>query len=194
MQSAYGSGGEDANRVLVRSSVPPAPLSQTASQALEKSRGCLSCHVETDAKTMHESPAVQLGCVDCHGGDATQGLASISVLPGTPNYMAVLKKAHPLPHFKDVWDFPSSANPKQSFTLLNKENPEYVRFINPSDYRVAREACGACHLPIIEAAERSLMATSAMFWAAAAYNNGILPYKASDIWERRIRRMDSLQN
>ena len=93
MQSAYGSGGEDANRVLVRSSVPPAPLSQTASQALEKSRGCLSCHVETDAKTMHESPAVQLGCVDCHGGDATQGLASVSVLPGTPNYMAVLKKA-----------------------------------------------------------------------------------------------------
>jgi len=177
MQSAYGSGGEDANRVLVRSSVPPAPLSQTASQALEKSRGCLSCHVETDAKTMHESPAVQLGCVDCHGGDATQGLASVSVLPGTPNYMAVLKKAHPQPHFKDVWDFPSSANPKQSFTLLNKENPEYVRFINPSDYRVAREACGACHLPIIEAAERSLMATSAMFWAAAAYNNGILPYK-----------------
>ena len=67
--------------------------------------------------------------------------------------------------------------PKQSYTLLNREAPEFVRFVNPSDYRVAREACGACHMELIEAAERSLMATGAMFWAAAAYNNGILPFK-----------------
>jgi hypothetical protein len=42
---------------------------------------------------------------------------------------------------------------------------------------VARDACGACHLPIIQAQERSLMATSAMLWGGASYNNGILPYK-----------------
>jgi hypothetical protein len=49
--------------------------------------------------------------------------------------------------------------------------------MNPGDYRVAREACGACHLPIIEAAERSMMATGVMLWGGAAYNNGILPFK-----------------
>ncbi len=32
--------------------------------------------------------------------------------------------------------------------------------MNPGDYRVAREACGACHLPMIQAAERSLMSTT----------------------------------
>jgi hypothetical protein len=42
---------------------------------------------------------------------------------------------------------------------------------------VAREACGACHIEIIEAAERSLMSTGAMLWGGAAYNNGIVPFK-----------------
>ena len=52
-----------------------------------------------------------------------------------------------------------------------------MRFVNPSDYRVAERACGACHLDLIEAAQRSLMATSAMLWGGASYNNGILPFK-----------------
>jgi hypothetical protein len=58
-----------------------------------------------------------------------------------------------------------------------------VRFTNPSDYRVVEEACGACHEGIIHAARRSLMATAAMFWGAAAYNNGILPFKQSILGE-----------
>ena len=61
--------------------------------------------------------------------------------------------------------------------MLNREAPEFVRFVNPSDYRVAREACGACHLPTIEAGERSLMASGAMLWGGASYNNGIVPLK-----------------
>ncbi|MCX7676180.1 MAG: cytochrome c3 family protein, partial [Alteraurantiacibacter sp.] len=85
--------------------------------------------------------------------------------------------AHVLPTLPESWHFPSSANPERSYSLLNREAPEYVRFVNPSDYRVAREACGACHLPIIEAAERSLMASGAMLWGGASYNNGILPFK-----------------
>ncbi|MBT8115888.1 MAG: hypothetical protein KJP04_10915, partial [Arenicella sp.] len=76
-----------------------------------------------------------------------------------------------------TWHYPSSANPPHAYALLNKESPEYVRFVNPGDYRVAEEACGACHLPIIKAAKRSLMSTSAMLWGGAAYNNGILPFK-----------------
>ncbi len=87
------------------------------------------------------------------------------------------RQAHVLPRFPKAWNFPSSANPERSYTLLNREAPEFVRFVNPGDYRVAREACGACHLAIIQATERSLMATSAMLWGGASYNNGILPYK-----------------
>mgnify|MGYP001810296228 CR=1 FL=1 len=51
-------------------SAPPAPSFQTKDQADAKSHGCLTCHTDSDAKTMHVSSAVVLGCTDCHGGDA----------------------------------------------------------------------------------------------------------------------------
>ena len=33
-----------------------------------QSKGCISCHLQTDAPSMHKNPAVQIGCADCHGG------------------------------------------------------------------------------------------------------------------------------
>ncbi len=159
-----------------RVTAPPAPARQTVADMMAKSDGCLSCHVRTDQPTMHETPAVNLGCVDCHGGDVTV-TGDSSLAHDDPLYVAAREKAHVLPRFPESWHYPASANPKQSYALLNNESPEFVRFVNPSDLRVAREACGACHLDIIEAGERSLMATGAMLWGGAAYNNGILPYK-----------------
>jgi len=88
-----------------------------------------------------------------------------------------MEAAHVLPRYPASWHYPSSANPARTYTLLNRESPEFVRFINPSDYRVAHQACGACHAEIIAKAIRSLHATGAMFWGGAAYNNGVLPNK-----------------
>ncbi len=99
------------------------------------------------------------------------------------DYLEAMSKAHVLPRYPLAWKTPASANPEDSYTLLNRESPAFVRFINPSDYRVAREACGACHLPVIQAAERSLMATGAMLFNGAAYNNGILPFKRGVLGE-----------
>ncbi len=155
---------------------PSAPAKQTVEQAEAKSAGCYSCHLKTDAPTMHVSPAVRLGCTDCHGGDAAvRGNADLA--HDDPAYVGARDRAHILPRFPYSWNYPSSANPQRSYTLLNKEAPEFIRFVNPGDYRVARESCGACHMPTIEAAERSLMATGAMLWGGAAYNNGIVPFK-----------------
>jgi hypothetical protein len=155
---------------------PSAAQGETPTEADAKSAGCKSCHTTTDAMTMHETPAVVLGCADCHGGDA-----HVTAPPGLKKtdaeYAAIRDRAHVLPRYPQAWNFPSSAKPKGSYTLLNKESPEFVRFVNPSDLRVARQACGACHLQIVQAAERSLMATGAMFFGGASYNNGILPYK-----------------
>jgi hypothetical protein len=159
---------------LVRAAA--APRTQDWDQADAKSTGCVSCHTASDAKTMHKSPAVVLGCTDCHGGNASVVATDISD-HNAPSYVAARDRAHVLPKYPAAWHWPSSANPKRSYTLLNKEAPEYVKFVNPSDYRVAREACGACHMEVIEAAERSIMATGAMLWGAAAYNNGIAPFK-----------------
>lgn len=155
---------------------PPAPAQQSVADVDAKSAGCYSCHVKTDAPTMHVSPAVRLGCTDCHGGNASV-MGNPDLPHGDPMYVAARERAHVLPKYPESWHYPSSANPKRTYTLLNREAPEFVRFVNPGDYRVARESCGACHMPVIEAAERSLMGTAAMFMGGAAYNNGIVPYK-----------------
>jgi hypothetical protein len=176
----FASEGEkpvERDYALVRA--PAAPAQQTLAQVDAKSGGCLSCHVKTDAPTMHVSPAIQLGCTDCHGGDATSAAAR-----GRPELgyeaafnQAAMAKAHVLPRYPQSWHYPSSANAKRSYTTMNKESAEFVRFMNPGDYRAAREACGSCHMPVVEAAERSLMASGAMLWGGAAYNNGIVPFK-----------------
>ena len=155
---------------------PPAPMTQSAEQAEAKSAGCKSCHTASDASTMHKSAAVVLGCTDCHGGDAKITAAS-GLSKNDASYARLRDEAHVLPRYPKAWNFPHSAHPIRSYNLLNREAMEFVRFVNPSDYRVARHSCGACHMSQIEANERSLMATGAMFLGGASYNNGILPYK-----------------
>ncbi|MGQ0659482.1 hypothetical protein [Sphingosinicella sp.] len=162
---------------LVRAA--PAPRTQDWGEAEQKSAGCQTCHTQSDAHTMHRSPAVVLGCTDCHGGNptVTAPAGSTAESHADPAYVGARERAHVLPRYPIAWHYPSSANPRRTYTLLNIEAPEYVRFINPSDYRAVRDSCGACHIEIIEAAERSLMATGAMLWGGASYNNGILPFK-----------------
>jgi len=175
---SIASASEDHGAPVERSHVtaPVAPLMQTQAEALAKSVGCNDCHRKTDLPTMHASPAVVLGCTDCHGGNAAIRWDGAAVAP-SPEHAAVRDRAHVLPRYPHEWKYPASANPERSYTLLNREAPEFIRFVNPSDYRVVREACGACHLKTILAAERSLMSTIAMFWGGAAYNNGLLPFK-----------------
>ena len=153
-------------------------LGQSDEEVLRKSAGCLSCHTATDRASMHTSDAVTLGCIDCHGGNA-----AMSRDPNTPRnteaYRKTFEAAHVLPRFPKSWHYPSSANPAQSYTLLNRESPQFIRFVNPSDYRVAEQTCGSsnCHREIVATSIRSMHSTAAMFWGGASYNNGILPYK-----------------
>ena len=155
---------------------PAAAASQSEEAVQSKNAGCVTCHTQTDASTMHTNPAVKLGCTDCHGGNSEARLPA-GTQRGTAQYTKVFESAHVLPRFPGAWHYPSSANPQRTYTLLNRESPEFIRFINPSDYRVARESCGACHMDVIEASVRSLHSTGAMLWGGASYNNGILDYK-----------------
>jgi hypothetical protein len=135
--------------------------------------GCKDCHTKTDAPTMHQNPAVHIGCAECHGGDPNVRAQELS--KSSPLYTERKNQAHVLPKHPENW--PTSANPKHSYTDLLKESVEFARFVNPGDLRAAPAACGGCHSEITTAVKKSLMTTSAMFWGGAAYNNGILPYK-----------------
>jgi hypothetical protein len=169
---------------------PAAPAHQKASEADAKSQGCLSCHKQTDRHTMHTNPGVVLGCADCHGGDPGVKKPA-SAQQGSDGYREALDLAHVQPLYPKFWNYPHSATPERSYTKLNTERPEFIRFINPSDYRVVRQACGACHMKEIQAAERSLMATGAMLWGGAAFNNGILPFKQYVLGESYQPYVDS---
>jgi hypothetical protein len=184
LDTAHSETAKPAVSTVAVASAPPAPARQSEADALAKSEGCESCHrydsvasaITPDHRSMHANPGVVLGCTDCHGGNA-QVQRPAQAQRNDKVYVAAMEKSHVLPRYPQQWRYPQSANPPGSFTRINKESPQFIRFMNPGDLRVARESCGACHLPIIQASERSLMATSAMLWGGAAYNNGILPYK-----------------
>ena len=158
-------------------------MSQTQEETDRKSTGCVSCHQNGEGEPiepMHESSAVKLGCTDCHGGNSAYMLAT-GIIRGSKEFDATKKAAHVLPRYPDRWlgrdGKYSAANPERSYTLLNIESPEFIRFVNPGDLRVAQQTCGGCHQQQVNAVAKSTMTTSAIFWAAAAYANGILPFK-----------------
>lgn len=161
----------------LENTLAPDIIRQTQEEVDVKSAGCVSCHTQTDEPTMHMSKVVKLGCVDCHGG-RSEVLVPRETTVGSPAYEEAERKAHVQPRFPQAWAGPngklSSANPQQSYTLLNKEDPLFIRFINPGDLRVARLVCGACHQKEVAQVEMSSMTTSSVFWSAAAYNNGII--------------------
>jgi hypothetical protein len=178
-------------------------LLQSREAALAASRGCLTCHAGIEP--IHASEAVQIGCVQCHGGDATAARPE-DAGPGSPGYEAALAAAHVQPRFPERWArrqgpaaggpgadgadsaaVPagrlSSANPERSYTLLVAESPEFVRFVNPGDLRVAQETCGPCHQDEVNRVLKSPMTTSSIFFGAAGYANGIVGQKASVLGE-----------
>lgn len=121
------------------------------------SAGCVSCH----ANTQDPHPVQQsLSCADCHGGNGT----------------ATTKEgAHARPRFPEHW--PSAANPHESYTLLNRESYDWIRFVNPSDLRVAPQVCGRCHQAIVRTVQKSPMVNSAQVYSTALYNNASVPFK-----------------
>src|SRR5437660_1611519 len=140
---------------IARTALPPHNwIDQTQAQADAKSVGCLQCH--QGVEPMHKAEHVVLGCTDCHGGNAARGLTK--------------EQAHILPKNKEFWK--TSANPPNSNAWLNHESPEFIRFINPGDLRVAKQACGLCHGEIVRDVDHSMMNHGAMLWGAALYNNG----------------------
>ena len=121
--------------------------------------GCVTCH--KGAQDPHPNGGQGLTCTDCHGGNgsATSKDAAHTAHPSNP----------------DRWK--SSANPAETYTLLNHENSAWIRFENPSDMRVAPAICGRCHADIVHNVQVGSMMNSAQVYSTALYNNGSVPVK-----------------
>lgn len=156
---------------------------RTREEVVAESRGCLSCHAGIEPA--HASPAVRISCIDCHGGNGG-AVKPAGSEPGDEGYREAQRRAHVAPRHPERWYGEAgegSANPVRPYTMSLEESAEFIRFVNPGDLRVAQETCGACHQEQVHAVVRSPMTTSAIFWAAAAYANGILGNKAAILGE-----------
>ena len=161
ISSAHLKSKNDVSRL-----VPGSLMLQTQQEAQAKSWGCIECH--RNCSDMHNKPAMHLGCTDCHGGDAS-----------TTNKL----QGHVASCFPEIWA--TSANPVRTYTLLNHERPEFIRFVNPGDLRIAHISCGTsgCHPREVLEVRKSMMTHGAMLWEAALYNNGSYPKKRARFGE-----------
>ncbi len=135
--------------------------------------GCLQCHNNIEPMHRYNARGDVFDKLD-NGKDA-QGLSCTACHGGNPA-ATTQKDAHVQPKFPKEWGCKngecSSRNPERANTLLLKESAEFVRFINPGDFRVITQTCGECHSEENRNVSRSMMAHGAMLWGAALYNNG----------------------
>jgi len=140
--------------------------------------GCLKCHNNIEPMHKYNSSgdayetlkdgkdAQDLSCTACHGGNPAA---------------TTQRDAHVQPRFPKEWGCKngecSSQNPERTNTLLAKESRDFVRFVNPGDFRVISQTCASCHAEEVRRGPRSMMAHGAMLWGAALYNNGGYPIK-----------------
>ena len=116
-----GHRGEDSEQPQAQE-----PKKQTTKNP--RSIGCVVCHTGTETMHFDGDEELDIGCADCHGGD--------------PKETVNKKKAHVQPRFLKPED---TNNPVRIAAGWNKESDEYIRFVNPGDFRAADVACGKCH-------------------------------------------------
>jgi hypothetical protein len=162
---------------------------------------CINCHVGiTPAHTKFA-----LKCVDCHGGNDkvntgpnpnirdTNLMGQAHVRPKNPKFFwangidAAFAGA-PGKGDTEFDVFNNNIDPVDNNNLVGthidqeySRDLNYVRFINPSDYRVAMVSCGSespagsstvsCHGNIVTTVRKSIMATNQAQFATATYAN-----------------------
>lgn len=119
--------------------------------------GCESsgCHgvVGRDNAIEDAHPRLELLCTSCHGGDPAADTMEAAHVPAGPEFVAAAPRNGYIGNL--------------SVNELDEVHPDYLRFINPGDYRVAARSCGSaspeaasgCHQELVDSAPRSVMST-----------------------------------
>jgi len=162
---------------------------------------CVNCHV--NISPAHVKQAIK--CVDCHGGNDQVDtgpnpdirdrnlIRQAHVLPKDPRFfyangVSDVFAGAPGKGETEFDAFNNNLDPVDNNNLVGthvdaefNRDLNYVRFINPSDYRVAMVGCGSlspaetfvgqCHGAEVTTARKSIMATNAGQFATALYAN-----------------------
>jgi len=146
--------------------------------------GCLKCHDKIEP--MHRYGPTVAGALDkLDNGKDALGLTCTACHGGNP-VATTKEEAHVQPRFPGEWMRDGKFRvPENSGPLLARESNDFVRFLNPGDFRVAAKTCGSseCHTSETANATRSMMTHGAMLWGAALYNNGGFAIKDTNFGE-----------
>jgi hypothetical protein len=165
LRDADGTVVATALRVILTFDDPPDLPEPDAAGVPASEAGCVGCHRPLNARGERSGiedahPWHPLSCTDCHGGNASANTRDLAHVPPAfgPTYLRDLAS--------DGLDFVS---------------PDYLRFINPGDLRVASRGCGSlnpaargsgCHQSVVDATRLSAMNTSAGLYAPSRFLAG----------------------
>ncbi len=126
--------------------------------------GCLSCHGGIEQA---HGPIPPDECVVCHGGDPAAATKEAAHVPVPDDWAAIRGDALPPAAPGFIRDFA----PDQ----LDALDRAYLRFVNPSDFRVVDETCGVCHPDKAATVPTSVMATNAGHYMPTLFLAGVQP-------------------
>ncbi len=141
---------------------------QLPPQAAEES--CVSCHAPGNNGIEDPHPWLYVKCTDCHGGDPTK-TTQVESHAAIPAAMANPK-------------FPGRANVQYYYNYITthglesfgEEGIKFLRFLNPSDLRIADQTCGkssGCHAKTTASFKGSVILTEPGLLDSSLYRSGV---------------------
>ena len=124
------------------------------------SEQCITCH--TGIEAVHEAIPADT-CTICHGGDGQALDKEHAHVPVPDDYWTIRGTSE-----YGAAGFIKDFRPDQ----LDRLDPDYLRFINPGDIRVAAQTCGQCHQEQVASQPTSIMTTNAGHYMPTLYYGG----------------------
>ncbi|MBI4817485.1 MAG: hypothetical protein HY791_14585 [Deltaproteobacteria bacterium] len=159
---------------------------QLPPQAAEES--CVGCHAPNNQGIEDPHPWLYVKCTDCHGGDPTKASqaeahAAIPAVMANPKYPG-------RPNVQYYYNYLTT----HGFENFGEEGLKFLRFINPSDLRIADQTCGkstGCHAKYVAAFKGSVILTMPGLLDASLYRVGARRSYNSGSTERDARDFTS---
>lgn len=130
----------------VVSGLPGEPAAAREGASVEGNGTCVICH--DGIEEMH--PFAPVTCVQCHGGDPTANELEDAHVPQRTSF------------------------PGDERVLGRNFDPDYLRFLDPGNLRIAAQSCGPCHPEAVYDVEHSLHASTAGHLGDGLYENGVV--------------------
>ena len=136
--------------LLLATGCPPSTDKDPTDGTVSENESCVTCH---DGIEQVHSSIPEGKCVVCHGGDGEATTVATAHVAVPANYLEI--RGDGLPPAPDGYIKDLAAD------QLGALDPDFLRFKNPGDIRVADQTCAQCHPDHVAQQKNSVMTTNA---------------------------------